>query len=110
MRGGARQAAPIHERVERLPLPDGGPLRIAVVADTHSRPHASATALVQAWQRNAIIHAGDIGTLATALDPFAEIAPVFAVRGNIGRAPHLPDVVVLDLVRGAAGRRREARR
>lgn len=98
----ARSPAPaVNEQHQVLELPSTGMTRIAVIADTHSRPHARAEALLTAWQPRAIVHAGDIGDLETALDPFTEIAPVFVVRGNIdGRAPHLPDIVVLDLVRG----------
>lgn len=97
----ARAQAVTNEQHHVLEVPSTGALRIAVVADTHSRPHPRTTALLAAWQPAAIVHAGDIGDLATAIDPLAEIAPVLAVRGNIdGRAPHLPDVIVLDLVRG----------
>ena len=51
---------------------------------------------------DAILHAGDIGDL-DVLDRLAEVAPVFAVRGNIDvRAGHLPDRLVLDVVEGDA--------
>jgi putative phosphoesterase len=68
-----------------------GALRLAVIADTHSRPHADALAHVRARTPHAILHAGDIGDPAV-LDAFADIAPVIAVRGNID-AVGLPDVV-----------------
>ena len=63
-----------------------GAVRIAVVADTHSHPHADAAAQLAARTPDAILHAGDIGEL-DVLDALRAIAPVFAVRGNIdGRA------------------------
>ena len=84
-----------------LAVPENGSVRLAVVADTHSRPHpAMATRLVE-LAPDAILHAGDIGDLAV-LDDLAKIAPVYAVRGNIDeRTRDLPDVLVLD-VTGAA--------
>ena len=79
-----------------LPVDAG---RIAVVADTHSRPHPEAAAHLAALEPDAILHAGDIGELSV-LDDLRRIAPVFAVRGNIDtRAPDLPDVLRLDLER-----------
>jgi len=72
-------------------------LRIVAVADTHSRPHARAHELIRGLAPHAILHAGDIGDL-DVLDGLADIAPVFAVRGNIdGRAPGPPDVLTVDL-------------
>ena len=71
--------------------------RIACVADTHSAPHPRTAELLRAWKPDVIVHAGDIGDLAV-LDALREIAPVYAVRGNIDtRAPALPDVLVLDI-------------
>ena len=55
---------------------------IGVISDTHGllRPHSLAALRGSA----SIIHAGDIGSLAM-LEALAEIAPVFAVRGNTDR-------------------------
>lgn len=93
-----RQA--LREEFATIALDAQGCLRIAVIADTHSTPHRRALERVAAWKPDAIVHAGDIGDQKTALDPFAAIAPMFVVRGNIdGRAPHLPDVLVLDVMR-----------
>jgi putative phosphoesterase len=64
-----------------LELRDGA-LRLALVADTHGRPHPRSEALVSAERPDHILHAGDIGDLG-ALDGFASIAPLTAVRGNI---------------------------
>ncbi|MBC8071801.1 MAG: metallophosphoesterase family protein [Deltaproteobacteria bacterium] len=72
------------------------PLRIGVVADTHSRPHPDTARHLAAFAPDAILHAGDIGELEV-LGGLAAIAPVHAVRGNIDvRAPDLPDVLVID--------------
>jgi len=78
----------------------GRSLRLAVVADTHSRPHPRAHEHLAALEPDAILHAGDIGDLAV-LDDLSALAPLFAVRGNIDtRAPSLPDVLLLDLTDG----------
>ncbi len=76
---------------------EDGSLRLAVVADTHSRPHLRIAEHISALAPDAILHAGDIGDLGV-LDEFGKLAPVIAVRGNIDeRAPHLPDVVTIDV-------------
>jgi putative phosphoesterase len=88
------------EASARVPVRGDGSLRLGVVADTHSAPHPSTTALLRAQSPDAILHAGDIGDLAV-LDALGAVAPVFAVRGNIDvRAPGLPDVLTLDVVAG----------
>jgi hypothetical protein len=77
-----------------------GSLRLAVVADTHSEPHAATMGLLAAYRPDAILHAGDIGDLAV-LDELAAIAPLHAIRGNIDtRARALPDTLTLDVVDG----------
>jgi uncharacterized protein len=76
--------------------PDGS-LRIAVVSDTHGKPHPDTAQHVAALQPDAILHAGDVGDLA-ALEMLKDIAPVVAVRGNVdARAPDLPDVAMIDV-------------
>lgn len=79
----------------RLELPDERPLTLAVVADTHSRPHPRALELIAAEEPDAILHAGDIGDLAV-LDRLGEIAEVIAVRGNIDGRGALPDSIAID--------------
>jgi len=72
-------------------------LRIAVVADTHSRPHPESTRRLRELSPDHILHAGDIGDLEV-LDGLAEVAPVTAVRGNIDtHAAALPDVVTVSV-------------
>ena len=83
-----------------LALDGAGRLRVAVVADTHSRPHPAAYDRLRALSPAAVLHAGDIGDLQV-LEDLAQIAPVHAVRGNIDeRAPHLPDVLSIDIRAG----------
>ena len=82
---------PLVRKTASLPAP----ARLAVVADTHSRPHPDAAKHLAALAPAAILHAGDIGDPAV-LDELAKIAPVYAIRGNID-APGLPDVLVLDV-------------
>lgn len=85
-----------------LPLNDRGELRVAVVADTHSRPHPRAAEHLRALAPSAILHAGDIGDLGV-LDALSQIAPVIAVRGNIDeRASDLPDSITLRVTDGGA--------
>ncbi len=74
---------------------------VAVVADTHSVPHEDALRQLRALRPEAVLHAGDIGDLAV-LDRLRQVAPVYAVRGNIDeRADDLPDVLIIDLVDSA---------
>lgn len=95
-RARTRAHSPLVQRT-RLPLRDDGSLRLAVVADTHSAPHPQTRENIEALRPDAILHAGDIGSLRF-VDELAVVAPVFAVRGNIDVSlPGLPDVFVLDV-------------
>lgn len=93
----ARAAATVRDQ---LPLGEDGSFRFAVVADTHSKPHPATAQRLAELRPGAILHAGDIGELAV-LDQLAEVAPVFAVRGNIDRPSHLPELRLIELVDGA---------
>jgi hypothetical protein len=85
-----------------IAAPAGDPVRLAVVADTHSAPHPATHALLAAWRPTAILHAGDIGDLAV-LPALAAIAPLHAVRGNIDlHGRDLPDVLTIDVERAPA--------
>jgi uncharacterized protein len=85
-----------------LSLDERGGLRVAIVADTHSRPHPRAAERIAALAPDAILHAGDIGDR-NVLDALGEIAPVIAVRGNIdARLPDLPDAITIDVRAGEA--------
>ena len=81
--------------------PDGA-FRFAVVADTHSKPHPATKQRLNELAPDAILHAGDIGELEVLTD-LAEVAPVFAVRGNIDvRVTEVPETQVIELMRGDA--------
>jgi putative phosphoesterase len=70
------------------------------MSDTHSRPHPSAVERLLEQRPDAILHAGDVGDLGV-LDRLADVAPVFAVRGNVDvRGKEVPDALTLDLVAG----------
>lgn len=90
-----------------LELPTDGPLTLAVVADTHGRPHPTALALIRAAAPGAVLHAGDIGDLRV-LAELAPLAPALhVVRGNIDpTGPDLPDALVLSLRRSGRERLR----
>jgi putative phosphoesterase len=85
------------KKAATLAMRDDGTLKIAVVADTHSQPHAAIREHLAAIAPDAILHAGDIGDAAV-IDRLAETAPVFVVRGNIDTRATFPDVFTLDLV------------
>ena len=53
---------------------NGGVLRIAVVADSHSAPHPRCLEHLAAAKPDRILHAGDIGNLQV-LDRLATVAP-----------------------------------
>ncbi|HEY5944138.1 MAG TPA: metallophosphoesterase family protein [Kofleriaceae bacterium] len=75
----------------------GDSVRLAVVSDTHSYPHEKTAERLAELAPDAILHGGDIGDLAV-LEALAEIAPVYAVRGNIDmNARELPDVLMIDV-------------
>jgi uncharacterized protein len=90
---------PVSNRVTLSARPDGK-FRFAVVADTHSKPHPATAERIRELAPDVILHAGDIGELSV-LDQLAELAPVFAVRGNIDvKTSKVPDIVTLELMDG----------
>jgi len=91
-------AALVHRSVA-LPVRADGTLHLAAVADTHSQPHAAAARHLAAIAPDAILHGGDIGEPAV-LERLAEIAPVYAVRGNIDtRIAGVPDALTIEITR-----------
>lgn len=100
--------ADAHGWVDRvLELAPHGPTTLAVLADTHSKPHPAVPDLLRAAQPAAVLHAGDIGDLRV-LAGLAPLAPALhVVRGNIDpTGPDLPDTLVLSLRRGGRERLR----
>jgi putative phosphoesterase len=92
----------VYPRKVTLPVRQDGCFRFACVADTHSRPHPATHQRLTELGPDAILHAGDIGDLEV-LDRLAEVAPVYAVRGNIDvQASEVPEHLVIDLVEGDA--------
>ena len=92
------QASKLVSSRDSVSLRAGANLRLAVVADTHSRPHPNAAELISELAPDAILHAGDIGDLSV-LDQLGKIARVIAVRGNIDeRANELSDVIGVDVL------------
>jgi len=95
----AAMIATTHLR-DAIPLRDDHSLRLAVVADTHSTPHAKTLEHLRALAPDAILHAGDIGD-PEVLEPLKTIAPLYAIRGNIdGHGADIPDHRTIDLVVG----------
>jgi putative phosphoesterase len=86
----------IRKKSASLPNRGAVSVRISAVADTHSRPHAALADRLAALRPHAILHAGDVGDPAVLAD-LAELAPCFAVRGNIDARTDLPDVLTLDV-------------
>ena len=86
-----------------IPLPDDG-LKMAIVADTHSKPHPDAYRLITERRPHHILHGGDIGDLSV-LDDLAKLAPLTAVRGNIDETTNaLPDFVSIHFTKGGVTR------
>lgn len=88
--------ARLASQADSIALRGDGTLTLAVVADTHSQPHAAVHGHLAALAPDAILHAGDIGDPAV-IDDLAAIAPVFVVRGNIDGRAAFPDVRTLDV-------------
>jgi hypothetical protein len=85
---------------ESVAVPEGRDFNVVVVADTHSKPHANAAALIEKLAPDVIVHAGDIGDLAV-LDPLRQLSRLIVVRGNIDEhAPTLPDSIEVDFHSG----------
>lgn len=94
--------------VSQLPTPSARSVRvegaatIALVADTHSRPHPRLLELLGARAPTAILHAGDIGD-PRVIDELSSVAPVHAVRGNIDAPdPRFPESLLVSIERDDA--------
>jgi uncharacterized protein len=85
---------------DQIALHEDHSLRLAVVADTHSLPHASTVTRLRELAPDAILHAGDIGDLSV-LDDLKAVAPLHAIRGNIDiHRDDIPDHRTIDLMDG----------
>jgi uncharacterized protein len=72
------------------------------VADTHGKPHPATRERLAELRPDAILHAGDIGDLSV-LDELSQVAPVFAVRGNIdAQTSEVPEQLTVELSSGNA--------
>lgn len=78
-----------------------GALTLALVADTHGKPHPLVRERLQTLRPTAILHAGDIGD-PRVIDELATVAPVHAVRGNIDGRAEFPDVLTLRVSDGSS--------
>ncbi len=102
MRAGVSERVKRTEKRAQLTTRADGTMRIVAVADTHANPHPRAAERIRALAPDVILHGGDVGDLGVVAG-LREIAPVFAVRGNIdGRIVELPDLYTIDVQRGDA--------
>jgi putative phosphoesterase len=99
-----RSEGPKLEHVRRDLRLDGDTATVAVVSDTHGRPHADLAERLRAIEPVHILHGGDVGDLGV-LRILERCAPVTAVRGNID-GHDLPDFVTLSVLAGGALRLR----
>lgn len=72
-----------------FPHPELESYRLGVVSDTHGRLSPDVLAALEGV--DGILHAGDVGSLEV-LTGLEAIAPVWAVRGNVDRAPWSADL------------------
>jgi putative phosphoesterase len=73
---------------------------IGVISDTHGLLRPEAAHILK--KCNAIIHAGDIGSMEL-LSSLKAIAPTFAVRGNVDTGPWAKKMAVSDMAKIAGG-------
>jgi uncharacterized protein len=71
-------------------------LTIGVISDTHGLLRPQAVAAMRGT--DLIIHAGDVGNR-DIVKALADIAPTFAVRGNVDTAPWAADLPATELVK-----------
>lgn len=100
----ARQRSPhgatAHDHRSRIvALPALGDFRVVMISDTHGKVHPQSAKWVRAQKPDLLLHGGDVGELAV-LEPFASIAPMHVVRGNIdARTSQLCDSIDLSFER-----------
>jgi len=73
----------IHRHAARtIDLPDDKNSTIAVISDTHGRPHSRLSPILEYSRPSIVLHAGDVGDL-DLIKELEEIAPTVFVRGNV---------------------------
>ncbi len=83
-------------------LPDTEDCIVAVISDTHGRPHPRLFSVLEHHRPSIILHAGDVGDL-DLIKELEEIAPTVFVRGNVDSAgPVWPDSLSLHINLGKA--------
>jgi putative phosphoesterase len=88
----------VKARRQAVEVAGTGPWRVAIVADTHGKPHPATGAHLAQRRPHLILHGGDIGS-GEVLEALARHAPTIAVRGNIDAPTSgIPEAVVLDCV------------
>lgn len=73
---------------------------VGVISDTHGLLRAEAAHILE--KCNAIIHAGDIGSMEL-LSSLKAIAPTFAVRGNVDTGPWAKEIPISEIAEIAGG-------
>ena len=90
--------------IRTIGLPDRGSYAIAVVSDTHGRPHPSLVPTLKERRPALILHAGDVGGLQLVTE-LEKVGPTVYVRGNVDPAGSpWPDSLSLHLTWGLAGK------
>ena len=85
-----------------IDLPDSENGMIAVISDTHGKPHPGLFPVLQHHRPSIVLHAGDVGDL-DLIDILEEIAPTVFVRGNVdSTGPAWPDSFSLHINIGQA--------
>ena len=85
-----------------IDLPDSENGMIAVISDTHGKPHPGLFPVLQHHRPSIVLHAGDVGDL-DLIDTWEKIAPTIFVRGNVDSSgPAWPDSLSLHINMGQA--------
>jgi len=93
-----------HRHVTRtVEFPNTGICSVAVVSDTHGKPHPNLFPFLEARRPSLILHAGDVGGLFL-IKELEKISPTTYVRGNVDpTGPAWADSVALSLRLGSSG-------
>jgi putative phosphoesterase len=85
-----------------IEFPNTGICSVAVVSDTHGKPHPNLFPLLEARRPSLILHAGDVGGLFL-IKELEKISPTTYVRGNVDpTGPAWADSVALSLRLGSS--------